>query len=111
MARLFEEMLGLIDGVLDVAAILGGDEGDGGVFQEGQFGIDVFAIFLHDLVLVHHLVRALQEKKKSTDEVVDEHQIMEKYREYVDAELPFLKYAPIAFITPKDGRNVQHAVD
>ena len=36
---------------------------------------------------------------------------MEKYREYIDAELPFLNYAPIAFITAKDGKNVQTALD
>ena len=42
---------------------------------------------------------------------MDERQTMQKYREYIDAELPFLNYAPIAFITAKDGKNVQSAVD
>src|SRR5215212_6482926 len=55
--------------------------------------------------------KTLQEKKKKGDGEIDERQTMEKYREYIDAELPFLNYAPIVFITAKDGRNVQHAVD
>jgi len=55
--------------------------------------------------------KTLAEKKKKGDGEVDERQVMEKYREYVDAELPFLNYAPIAFVTAKDGRNVQGAVD
>jgi GTP-binding protein len=53
----------------------------------------------------------LREKKKKGDGEVDERQTMEKYREYIDAELPFLNYAPIAFITAKDGRNVQTVLD
>jgi len=55
--------------------------------------------------------KTLQEKKKKGDGEIDERQTMEKYREYIDAELPFLNYAPIAFITAKDGKNVQTALD
>jgi GTP-binding protein len=55
--------------------------------------------------------QTLREKKKKREEEVDERQTMEKYREYIDAELPFLNYAPIAFITAKDGKNVQAALD
>src|SRR3954468_15527176 len=55
--------------------------------------------------------QTLREKKKERDEEVDERQTMQKYREYIDAELPFLNYAPIAFITAKDGKNVQTALD
>jgi GTPase len=55
--------------------------------------------------------KTLQQKKKQGDGEVDERQTMEKYREYIDAELPFLNYAPIAFITAKDGKNVQAALD
>jgi GTP-binding protein len=55
--------------------------------------------------------QVLREKKKKGQEDVDERAAMEKYREYIDAELPFLNYAPIAFVTAKDGRNVQAALD
>jgi GTP-binding protein len=55
--------------------------------------------------------KTLLEKKKKRDEDIDESLTMQKYREYIDAELPFLTYAPIAFITAKDGRNVQAALD
>ena len=36
---------------------------------------------------------------------------MEEYREYLDQELRHLDYAPIAFITAKDGKNVQGVLD
>jgi GTP-binding protein len=37
--------------------------------------------------------------------------VMEQYREYLDAELRHLDYAPIAFITAKEGRTVQEVLD
>src|SRR5882762_9740044 len=55
--------------------------------------------------------QTLRDKKKQGEDEPDERQTMQKYREYIDAELPFLNYAPIAFITAKDGRNVQTALD
>jgi len=36
---------------------------------------------------------------------------MEEYRNYLDAELKHLDFAPIAFITAKDGKNVREVVD
>jgi GTP-binding protein len=36
---------------------------------------------------------------------------MEKFGKYLDAELPFIDYAPIAFTTAKDGKNVQQVLD
>ena len=32
--------------------------------------------------------------------------LMEEFREYIDQELPNLDYAPVAFITAKDGKKV-----
>jgi GTPase len=55
--------------------------------------------------------QTLRDKKKQGEDEGDERATMEKYREYIDTELPFLNYAPIAFITAKDGKNVQAAVD
>lgn len=41
----------------------------------------------------------------------DDGQLMEKYREYLDKSLPQANYAPIAFITASEGRNVQGLLD
>jgi GTP-binding protein len=45
------------------------------------------------------------------DETVDDMELMERFEEYVHKELPHLRYAPIAFITAKDSRNIQQVVD
>jgi GTP-binding protein len=52
----------------------------------------------------------LRERRKGGEEVRDE-DLMEEYREYLDQELRHLDYAPIAFITAKDGKNVQIVLD
>jgi GTP-binding protein len=36
---------------------------------------------------------------------------MEEFREYLDQEIRHLDYAPVAFVTAKDGRNVQVVLD
>jgi GTP-binding protein len=36
---------------------------------------------------------------------------MEEYREYLNQELRHLEYAPMAFVTAKDGKNVQAVLD
>ena len=53
---------------------------------------------------------ALRERRKDGENLRDE-DIMEEYREYLHAELPNLDFAPIAFVTAKDGRNVQVVLD
>jgi len=42
---------------------------------------------------------------------VDDTALMEKYRGYIDQELRHLEFAPIAFITAKEGRNIQGLLD
>jgi GTP-binding protein len=42
---------------------------------------------------------------------IDDGELMEKYRKYLDEELKHVDYAPIAFVTAKDGRNVQSVLD
>jgi GTP-binding protein len=42
---------------------------------------------------------------------VEDSELMEKYRKYLDEELKHVDYAPIAFVTAKDGRNVQGVLD
>ncbi len=42
---------------------------------------------------------------------IDDGDFMEKYREYLDQELRAIDYAPIAFVTARDGKNIQALVD
>jgi GTP-binding protein len=42
---------------------------------------------------------------------VDDTILMEQYRAYLDKELRHLDYAPIAFVTAKEGKNVQAVLD
>ena len=42
---------------------------------------------------------------------IDDGELMQKYRKYLDEELKHVDYAPIAFVTAKDGRNVQSVLD
>jgi GTP-binding protein len=46
------------------------------------------------------------EGEKLTDEA-----LMEQFGTYLEQELPHVNYAPVAFVTAKDGRNVQAVVD
>jgi GTP-binding protein len=50
-------------------------------------------------------------RKEYADGRLDEAAIMQEYREYLDQVLQNLDYAPIAFITAKDGKNVQTILD
>jgi GTP-binding protein len=53
----------------------------------------------------------LQEQSKEQGGKFDDFGIMEEYRAYLDEELRHIDYAPIAFITAKDGKNVQVVLD
>ena len=53
----------------------------------------------------------LQEQSKAQGGKFDDHGIMEEYREYLDAELRHVDYSPIAFVTAKEGKNVQQVLD
>jgi GTP-binding protein len=62
--------------------------------------------------LAKEQARAQRKEKAGHAEIaVDDRELMEKYREYLDEELKHLDYAPIAFITAKDKRNVQTVLD
>jgi len=52
----------------------------------------------------------IRERRKGGEELRDE-DIMEEYRTYLDQELRHLDYAPMAFVTAKEGRNVQTVID
>jgi GTPase len=51
----------------------------------------------------------LREQQKG--KAVDDAAVMEQFREYLDQELKHVDYAPIVFITAKDGKNVQTVLD
>jgi GTP-binding protein len=53
----------------------------------------------------------LQEQSKEQGGKFDDHGIMEEYRAYLDEELKHVDYSPIAFITAKEGKNVQQVLD
>ena len=53
----------------------------------------------------------LRKAQKDAKKPIDERELMEQYREYLDAELRGLSYAPTAFITAKDGKNVPALLD
>jgi GTP-binding protein len=54
---------------------------------------------------------SLQEQAREQGGKFDDHGIMEEYRKYLDAELQHVEFAPIAFITAKDGKNVPAVLD
>jgi GTP-binding protein len=72
----------------------------------GEFKPVVLVVNKWDLAKKTFIERARDE---GTDP--DEREMMEEYRKYLDAELRHVDYAPIAFITAKDGKNVQQVVD
>ena len=53
----------------------------------------------------------IRELYKDKEHVPADTELMEQYREYLDAELRHLDFAPIAFITAKDGKNIQAVLD
>ena len=53
----------------------------------------------------------LQEQAREQGGKFDDHGIMEEYRKYLDEELKHLDYAPIAFTTARDGKNIQAVLD
>jgi GTP-binding protein len=54
--------------------------------------------------------RMLVEQRPQGSKVTDA-ELMEEYRTYLDLELAGLTYAPIAFVTAKDGRNIPAVID
>ena len=57
------------------------------------------------------LARSILQDQAKEGQVKDDRELMEEYRKYLDVELKHLDYAPIAFVTAKEGKNVQAALD
>jgi len=50
-------------------------------------------------------------RKLQPHQTLEDRELMEEYRQYLDAELRHLNFAPIAFITAKESRNIQSVLD
>lgn len=50
-------------------------------------------------------------RKLQPHEALEDRELMEEYRTYLDAELRHLNFAPIAFVTARDGKNIQSVID
>lgn len=55
--------------------------------------------------------RVRETRKDAKEHGVDDAALMEEFGTYLGEELKHINYAPIAFITAKDGRNIQQVVD
>jgi GTP-binding protein len=66
------------------------------------------------VLVVNKWDRVLENAKRQAEEKgtgFSSDLLMEEFREYLDQEIRHLDYAPVAFITAKDGRNVQVVLD
>jgi GTPase len=55
--------------------------------------------------------QALEQRKEFKKSGVDDRKLMEEYRKYLNEELGHIDFAPIAFITAKEQKNVQVVLD
>ncbi len=55
--------------------------------------------------------RARATRKDAKEHGVDDTKLMDEFGKYLSEELKHIDYAPIAFITAKDGRNIQAVLD
>jgi GTP-binding protein len=55
--------------------------------------------------------KAREIRKDTPEEGISDEKLMEEFVEYLHTEMPHINYAPLAFVTAKDGKNVQVALD
>lgn len=75
-----------------------------GQYVAEQFKPVVLVVNKWDLTM--QKVRDARKKQEVRDD-----EIMEEYGDYLEKELPWLDYAPIAFTTAKDCKNIQRVLD
>jgi GTP-binding protein len=75
-----------------------------GQYIAGEFKPVILVVNKWDLTM-----QTIRDKRKGQD--MRDEDIMEEYSEYLTTELPWLDYAPIAFTTAKDGKNIQRVLD
>jgi GTP-binding protein len=57
------------------------------------------------------IAKAREIREGTPEAHISDEKLMEEFETYLHTELPHLNYAPVAFITAKDGKNVQSALD
>ena len=102
--RRADVVLMLIDGTMPVS------EPDKKLAQYIASQFKPVLIVVNKWDLARETARAQREGKKGGP-AVDDAALMEEYRTYLDEELKHIDYAPIAFVTAKDSRNIQGVVD
>jgi GTP-binding protein len=73
-----------------------------------QFKPVIIVVNKWDLAMGYAREQHMANKK---NEPIRDEELMDKFVEYARAELKHLDYAPVAFITAKDGKNVQAVLD
>ena len=76
-----------------------------GQYIAQQFKPVVLVVNKWDLTM-----KKIRETRKDAEKLQDQ-DIMEEFGEYLETELPWLSYAPVAFTTAKDGKNIQRVLD
>src|SRR5579862_7243169 len=61
--------------------------------------------------LVRDRAREMHKERDDKPVKVDDSTLMEEFRAYLDQEIKNLDFAPIAFVTAKDNKNVQTVID
>ncbi|HVT87262.1 MAG TPA: ribosome biogenesis GTPase Der [Tepidisphaeraceae bacterium] len=57
------------------------------------------------------IVKAREIRVGTPEADISDEDLMKEFIEYLHTEMPQISYAPVAFVTAKDGRNVQAALD
>jgi GTPase len=57
------------------------------------------------------IIKARVIRKGTDDANISDEKLMEEFEEYLHTEMPQIDFAPVAFVTAKDGKNVQAALD
>jgi GTP-binding protein len=73
-----------------------------------QFKPVIIVVNKWDLAMGYAREQHMANKK---NQPIRDEELMEKFVEYARAELKHLDYAPVAFVTAKDGKNVQAVLD
>jgi GTP-binding protein len=57
------------------------------------------------------MIKARELRKDTPEADVTDEKLMEEFTQYLHTEMPQINFAPVAFVTAKDGKNVQVALD
>jgi GTP-binding protein len=57
------------------------------------------------------IAKAREIREGTPEAGISDEKLMEEFEQYLHTELPHLNYAPVAFITAREGKNIQSALD